>query len=112
MVELVYFGEELCQRAPGIVGSLYHGSSKQWVSALEAVEAVKAKFPIVIRPATESEMRRAEALVAMHDIGRQIGEKLNQLLDQETPEEVQKAKDVLRTHLAAIDTPPQLLDKV
>lgn len=111
MVELVYFGEELCERAPGVVGCLYHGTTKSWVSTMEVLETIRLKMAVQIRPASESEMKRAEALAAMYEIGQQIGEKIEQLLDQEGPEAAQEVKDRLAQKIFESDVPTPLLDK-
>lgn len=112
MDEIVYFGDELQKRAPGAVGQLYFGGTPEWITADDVIEAVKRKIPVCIRPATESEMKRAEALAALYEIGQQIGQRVGQLLDQETPEDIQKAKARMAQTLFAANTPANLLDKV
>lgn len=111
MVELVYFGEELCERAPGAIGCLYHDAGKEWVPGMQVFELIRLNMPLTIRPATESEMKRAEALAALYEIGKQIGDKIEHILDQESPEVISEAKQKLAQQFFAGNTPAVLLDK-
>jgi hypothetical protein len=105
--ELVYFGEEYAERAPAVMGNVFSSITQRWVSAEEFVETIRLRIPLLIRPATESEMNRAEAATAIYEIGQQLGQKIDRLLDQHAPESVQTLKD----KLAECDPPLDLLDR-
>lgn len=82
MVELVYFGEELAQRAPLAAGVIYSAMHREWITAMQAVEAVRLAIPISIRPATEAEKKRVETIAALYEVGAQLGERIKSILDE------------------------------
>jgi hypothetical protein len=92
MVELVYFGSGLCNRAPDVLGRMYSATGKEWVANMQVVEAVKLGITVTIRPATDAERKRAEALTALYEIGQQIRQRVDNILEQDTPESAQEAR--------------------
>ena len=94
MIELVYFGHELAKRAPLAAGVIYSAMHKEWITVMQAVEAVELEVPISIRPATESEKKRVESLAALYEIGEQLGERVKSILDEhQTPPAPQAPAD-------------------
>lgn len=111
-MNFVYFSEELEARAPGFFSSLCEEPSGEWSSLHDVVAAITRREPVSIRPATESEMNRAEAFVALFEIGLMLGEKLETLLDQNAPEVVRGKITEFRDALESCDASPrQILDK-
>lgn len=85
-MQAVYFPEELNARAPHAIGQFAEIPSTKWLTLVDIVEAIRRGEAITIRPASDSELRRAEAYIAMFEIGAALAEKMHSLLDQETPE--------------------------
>lgn len=82
MIELVYFGEELAQRAPLAAGVIYSAMHKEWITAIQVVEAVRLELPLSIRPATDAEKQRVETIAALYEVGAQLGERIKLILDE------------------------------
>lgn len=114
-MKLVYFGEELCERAPEFMGSLLTEPGTQWVGLLDLVAVLWRGESVEIRQASETEMQRAEGVVALHDIGRQLGYTLSNLLDGKD-ENVKTAaitefRDAMESMASFGEVPTDLLDK-
>lgn len=112
-MNVVYFSEELANRAPGHIYPLCEEPSGAWVSLVDVVEAIRRREPVTIRPATEGEMRRAEAATALYEIGLLLSEKLNTLLDQQSPKVFAGAMTALRDAMESEPILPSvLLDRI
>lgn len=94
-MQAVYFGQELNKRAPDIVGCLYLDPAAKWVTLFDLVAAMDRGETITIRPASQSEMKRAECLVALYEISWQLGAKIGELLDGK-PKEALAAVTAIR----------------
>jgi hypothetical protein len=111
-MQVVYFSQELQARAPAVLGCLYDEATKNWVTLFDVAAAIERRETVAIRPATESEMKRAEAIAALFDIGVMLGQKVEALLDQDTPEVVKGKITAIREAMESVDTgPPELLDR-
>lgn len=110
MVELVYFGDAHAARAPGMVGTIYSGAGQEWVTPAEIFEAMELKIPLIVRPASESEMKRMEAIVSMYEIGAEIAQKIGDLLDQNGRDAVASSQQDAAEKLGSLDLPVRLLD--
>lgn len=82
MIELVYFGNELAQRAPLAAGVIYSAMHREWITAMQVVEAVQLEMPLSIRPATADEKKRVETIAALYEVGAQLGERIKSILDE------------------------------
>lgn len=110
-MQFVYFPEELNARAPETVGCLCAAPSGEWVSLLDIVAAIQRRETVSIRPASEGEMRRAEAYVALYEIGMMLAEKMEVLLDQETADVATQKTTAIRDAIESIDVElPAILD--
>lgn len=94
-MNVVYFGQEFHQRAPDAIGCLCVEPSTEWVSLLDICAAMARGEVVTIRPASEGEMKRAEMLVSIHEIGMQMGMKITELLDGK-PKEAMAAATAFR----------------
>jgi len=110
---VVHFPQELHTRAPEAIGRLCVAPSNEWISLVAVAEAVNAGETVLIRPASEGEMRRADAYVSLYEIGLAMGEKIGILLDQEPQEEVKAKITAVRDAVESVDLPlPGLLDPI
>lgn len=99
-MQLVFFGSELNQRAPEVVGVFYEPTLPMWVSLQEALGVLMAGHSVSIRPATETEMKRAERLIVLHEVGFQMAKATHEALEDTCePEEVKAALTALRSAL-------------
>jgi len=111
-MKVVYFSEELAERAPAVMGCMCAAPSGAWVTMADVIGAVRRREEVVIRPASESEMRRAEAFVALFQIGEMLSEKLVTLLDQESPAVAAAKITELREAIEGVEHgPTELLDR-
>jgi hypothetical protein len=113
-MQVVYFGQELHRRAPEVIGCLCLEPDVQWVSLLEVVAAMESGETVTIRPASDSEMKRAESLVQLCEIGEQLGAKIGQLLDGKPKEAlaaITAIRDATEMTLSADIAPIKWLDK-
>ncbi len=110
---VVHFPEELYARAPKAIGRLCLAPSNEWVSLITVAEAVDRGETVTIRPASENELRRADAFVSLYEIGLAMGEKIGILLDKESPDDVKAHITAVREAVESVDLPlPGLLDPV
>lgn len=85
-MQIVYFPEELHARAPSAVGVLYFAPTDEWGTLFNVIDVVRAGETVIIRPASEQEVGRAEKRVVLHEISMQLGAHIGSLLDHEPPE--------------------------
>jgi hypothetical protein len=110
-MDVVYFPEELHARAPTVMGVLCVASSNTWVHLFDIIEFIKAGETVTIRPASASELQRAEGRIVLYEIGVALGAQISSLLDHEPPEETDKKLEGLRDVLASYDMGfPDLVD--
>jgi len=111
-MEFVFFGEELPNRAPDVVGHVFDVEGNTWSSMLDVTVALLAGQDVSIRQATESELKRAEALIGLRDAGYHIAQCVLHLLEQDGPEVVSAALAHVRGVLESADefVQYQLLD--
>lgn len=112
-MEFVFFGAELPDRAPDVIGHVYEVESGQWASMLDVTVALLEGKNVSIRQATESELRRAAALIGLQDAGYNIALCVHQLLEQNGEEAVSAALTHVRGVLESADdfVQYQLLDQ-
>jgi hypothetical protein len=94
-MQIVHFPEQLGARAPNVMGCLLTAEG-QWVSLFHVADALRSGEAVTIRHATESELKRAESIVALYEVGFMVGTKIRTLLDQE-------AKDLVTSDGAAVN---------
>jgi predicted transcriptional regulator len=105
-MQAVYFGTDLTQRAPSVIGGPFCiETSQEWIGLAHIAAAIERGEVVHIRPATKSEMKRAEAAAALFEIGLQIAEKVGDLLDHKGPEVVEEARRKLGEAMSSADTP-------
>lgn len=113
-MQAVYFGQELNKRAQEVIGCLCLEPNVEWVNLLDVVAAMDRGETVTIRPASVGEMKRAESLVSLCEIGEQLGAKIGELLDGK-PEEALAAvtaiRDAAETAMDEEIAPINLLDK-
>ncbi|WP_139236724.1 hypothetical protein [Rugamonas rubra] len=111
-MEVVYFSDELAARAPGFMFPLCEAPGGAWLSLNDVIKAIQRRETVTIRPASSSEMNRAEAFVALFEIGLILGEKMEALLDQDRPDVAVGKITRLREAIESCDpTPSELLDR-
>ncbi|MYN45930.1 hypothetical protein GTP23_12815 [Pseudoduganella sp. FT93W] len=111
-MNVVYFPDEIAERAPDIFSSLCIEPSGEFLSIQELIAAIVRRENVNIRPATETEIKRAEAYVALFEIGMMLGEKLNTLFDQDAPNVAVGKLTELREAVESCDWASiQILDK-
>lgn len=67
-MQLVFFGNELNQRAPDLVGVFYEPQRGIWANLQEVIDVMSAGHAVSIRPASQEEMQRAEKRIALLDL--------------------------------------------
>lgn len=82
-MEFVYFGDDLSRRAPGLMGQLYCAQTNKWVTFPHVVGQIENRQLVTVRPASDTEIQRAEGIVALSQIWRQMNCKLAELLDHD-----------------------------
>lgn len=80
-MQIVHFPEELQARAPDIMGRLRVAHSQKWVTPADVVAVINDGQTVTIRPATEVELKRAEAYMALYGIHTQLGAHVGNQLD-------------------------------
>lgn len=82
-MKLVFFGTELSERYPSILGCfLSEEEGEPWVTLEDVLSALGRGESVEIRPATEDEMANAEANAVLFDIGHQLGQAYLRLLNR------------------------------
>lgn len=112
-MEFVFFGEDLPNRAPDVIGHVYDVEGSRWASMLDVAVAMLEWKNVSIRPATESELARAAALIGLQDAGYHIALCIHQLLEQDGRDAVAGALAHVHSVLESADefVPYQLLDQ-
>ena len=109
-MQLVYFPEELHQAAPAILGHFCVEPTGDWLTLAEVILVIQAGHTVTVRHATESEVKRAEAFVALYQVGQQLAVKLNAVLDFHPPEKAAEAKAAFEDALSVDAHLPGILD--
>ncbi|MFC0168399.1 hypothetical protein ACFFKC_09925 [Pseudoduganella danionis] len=81
MKSYIYFGLEHHQKAPELFGVLTTSPELNWVGLDHLVSALDAGESIQIRPASNAERVRADATIALYEVGALLAGKLESLLD-------------------------------
>jgi hypothetical protein len=88
-MNVVYFPEQLNARAPALMGCLCAVPENRWLNLGDVAHALRNGEAVNIRQASPTELKRAEGLTALYEVGMIVGEKVKALLDQDpaaTPE--------------------------
>lgn len=112
-MQVVYFPEALCDSVPGgALSYFYTAPDNLPANMVDIVRAIQRGEVVTIRPATETELNRAEAIVALVQIGGMIAEKVGVLLDQD-PEHVLTGRltEMREAMESSVRQPPELLDR-
>jgi len=114
-MNLVFFPEELNERAPLAMGVLA-APAGGWANVCDIFALLREGEPISIRQASDSEIKRAEQLVAIYEIGKELAARHTALLDAEPVEVQQACLTAMRDALEGIPNhglqiPAVLLDK-
>jgi hypothetical protein len=112
-MEFVFFGEDLPNRAPDVIGHVYDVEGNQWASMFDVILALMEGKKVSIRQATETELKRAEALIVVQELGYNIALCVHQLMEQDGPDAVDAALNHVRGVFESADdgVPYQLLDR-
>lgn len=84
-MDFVFFPDHLATRSPGYIGNLCIAPSGQRATLTDVTDALQRRDSVSIRQASEAELKRAEALASLFEIGVLLGQKLETLLDQDAP---------------------------
>jgi hypothetical protein len=71
-MELVYFNEELCRRAPGFMESLLIKYEDRWARISDLETALERGETVTIRPATAFENEYVEELIALYEVWEEL----------------------------------------
>jgi hypothetical protein len=112
-LKYVFFGEDLNRRAPEIFGHTCTDPGMEWVGLVDIGAALLAGNSVSIRHASEAELQRAEALIALRNVGEEMALRIAQLLDHQGSAVVTGALTSVRDALESVDdaVPYQLLDQ-
>lgn len=80
-MNIVFFGTELSDKYPEVIGSFLTESEEQWMSLQDVLSTLFQGESVNIRQATETEIQNAETYGALYDIGKQLGVSYGRLLD-------------------------------
>jgi len=109
-MQLAYFPEEFHQAAPAILGHFCAEPNGEWLTLADVVQTIQSGRKITIRHATETEMARAEAFVALYQVGQELAKKLDAVLDLHPPEKLEAARAATCDILSAELPFPAILD--
>ena len=109
-IPLVNFPAHIHQAAPCVVSQYYVEPLGASITIEEITQFLAAGHSISLRDATENEVARAEALVALGQAIDQLTPKLNAVLDWHTPEKAAVAKAVFQHGLSIDHYLPSILD--
>jgi len=110
-MQVAFFSEELMSR--GGLPCFFSQATGQHLAMDELDAAIRRGETVTIRPASSSEMKRAEALVTLVEIGRMIGAKVEALLDQKPREDVTATVTTIRDAIESVGASQnELLDRV
>ncbi|NHZ35343.1 hypothetical protein [Massilia rubra] len=102
-MKVVYFPDENSSRAQTAVGAMFASPQNKWVNLLDLIATIESGETVEIRPASEAEIKRADAYVALHQIGVMLGEKLDAILEGEPLEDVVRKTTAVRDAIESID---------
>lgn len=102
-MQIVYFPEQLHLRAPTVMGVLCDAATNSWMTLLDVADYIRAGETVAIRPASPTELQRAEGRVAIYEIGVQLGEQVAALLDEEPRDQAEQKLQVVHDAVSAID---------
>lgn len=95
-LNLVSFPDEFIVRAPVFFNHFCIESTGEWISLFHFAQFVADRFNVNIRPATETEVARAEQLAALYELGQQLGARVDAILDMHPPAQAEEAKAVAK----------------
>lgn len=111
-MEFVFFGEELPNLAPDVIGHVFDAEGETWASMLDVTVALLEGKDVTVRQASPTEMARAEALVHLHFAGLQIVQSAHCLLEQAGQEAANAAVNrMIDMFYSADDVTFHLLDQ-
>lgn len=112
-MQFVHFPDSLVESAPaGTLSSLYTSPDNVPAKLLDLIHAITRGETVTVRPATASELKRAEAIIALVQIGSMIGEKFGVLLDQEPENVLHGQLTAMREAMEeSVMHPPEILDR-
>ncbi|MDO8310364.1 MAG: hypothetical protein Q7T25_00345 [Sideroxyarcus sp.] len=84
-MKLVYFNEPLVARGAGVISHFYWEEESKWIFLTDIILGFHRMENITLRPATETETRRAETIISLYEIGVMLGKKVGDVLDQPGP---------------------------
>ena len=91
-LNLVSFPDEFIVRAPAFFNHFCIESTGEWISLLDFAQFVADRLNVNIRPATKTEVARAEELAALYELGQQLGAKMDAILDRHPPAQAEETK--------------------
>lgn len=98
----VFFNEELHARAPTSVGTILADDGR-WIGLAEVADAMRAGEVVTIRPASACELRRAEAIVEVVEIGAKLAGHLQILYQNKGQDAVDDAICNLHQAVTAVN---------
>lgn len=103
-LQLVFFGNELHQRVPSLIGIFYRPETSEWANLEEVMALLANGHSVSIRPATEAEMARAEKRVVLIEMGYHLGKATAEALEETcTPEQIKGVLTQMRAFLEDLD---------
>ena len=109
-MQLVHFPEAFHQAAPAIIGHFCVDPTGDWLTLGEVILVIQAGHTVTVRHATDNELKRAEAFVALYQVGQQLAAKMNAVLDFHPPEKAAEAKAAFEDALSVDGHLPGILD--
>jgi hypothetical protein len=85
-MNLVYFDRQLSDLAPNVIGAFCHDPGARWATLIDIMTALDNRESVTIRPASESELQRAESIIALHEVTEQLASRFGGLLDSSEPQ--------------------------
>lgn len=105
-MNLVYFNEPLVARGTGVISHFYWEEGSKWIFLSDIILGFHRSENITLRPATETETRRAETIISLFEIGVMLGKKVGDVLDQPGPVTT-GVLTALRDAVESVNTPEQ-----
>lgn len=82
-MNVVYFSDELTERAPEVVTSLYEECTGLPVLMEEIIGCVMRREPVSIRSATEAELVNLDTYVSIYEILKMLGSHLQDTVESD-----------------------------
>lgn len=79
-MKAVYFGRSLVHNFPGAFPCLCMEPEVRWVGVQDLLDAMERGEAVSVRPATWSELQRAEELLALAEIGEELSRKIGAIV--------------------------------